>query len=120
MASFRYGAALTIYLSSTADIVLAGVAQAPWLPLVLGALAIAGIVAGMMLHVRGFLFLGLGFLVLALFTMIWYAAVDLQQTWIWWASGIVTGAMILAVVALFEKRREEILYAMGQLREWKP
>ena len=45
---------------------------------------------------------------LALFTIVWYAAVDLRQTWIWAASGIVVGLLILAVFALFEKRRDEI------------
>ena len=97
--SIRYAASLAIYLSSTSDIILTGVAQAPWLPLVLGALSLVGIFAGIFLRVRGFLFLGLGFLGLSLFTIIWYAAVDLRQTWLWSASGIVVGIMILACSA---------------------
>src|SRR5204862_7340563 len=93
LATIRQAAALAIYVSSTADIMLTGVAQAPWLPLVLAALSIAGIFAGIVLRVRGFLFLGLGFLGLSLFTIIWYAAVDLRQTWIWSVSGIVAGIL---------------------------
>lgn len=118
-ASLRSGAALAIYLASTADIVLTGVGRAPWLPLVLGGLAIVGIFAGMLLRVRGFLFLGLGFLTLAIFAIVWYAAVDLRQTWIWWASGIIAGVVILAVFAVFEKRRTEILRVVEEIRGWE-
>jgi hypothetical protein len=118
-ASIRYAASLAIYLSSTADIVLTGVAQAPWLPLVLGALSIAGVFGGIVLRVRGFLFLGLGFLTLSLFSIIWYAAVDLRQTWLWSASGIVAGILILALFALFEKKRQEVLSVVDQLKDWK-
>jgi hypothetical protein len=70
--------------------------------------------------VRGFLFLGLGFLTLALFTIVWYAAVDLHQTWLWAASGIVAGLVILALFALFEKKREDVLRMVEQLKGWKP
>ena len=68
---------MIIYVSSTADIFINGVAEAPWLPLVLAGLSIAGIFAGILLRVRAFLYLGTSFLVLALLTIIWYAAVDL-------------------------------------------
>lgn len=118
--SIRYATLLLIYLSSTADIVLTGVAQAPWLPLALAALSLAGIFAGIFLRVRGFLILGLGFLALSLFTIIWYAAVDLHQTWLWAASGIVAGVLILAIFALFEKKRQDILRMVDQIKEWNP
>jgi hypothetical protein len=117
--SIRYAASLAIYLSSTADIILTGVAQAPWLPLVLAALALLGIFAGIALRVRGFLILGIGFLGLSLLTIIWYAAVDLRQTWLWSASGIVAGILILAVFAVFEKKRQEVLKMVEQLKEWE-
>ncbi|WP_435015630.1 hypothetical protein TA3x_003174 [Tundrisphaera sp. TA3] len=120
MAGIRYASAMAIYLASTADIVLTGVGRAPWLPGVLAGLSIAGIFAGIWLRVRGFLFLGLGFLSLALFSIIWYAAVDLRQTWLWAASGVVAGVVILAVFALFEKKRLEILRVVGQIKEWSP
>jgi hypothetical protein len=118
-ASVRYAASLAVYLSSTADIILTGVAQAPWLPLVLAGLSLVGVFAGIILRVRGFLFLGVGFLVLSLFTVVWYAAVDLRQTWLWWASGIVAGVLILAVFALFEKKREEVLRVVDELKGWE-
>jgi hypothetical protein len=96
------------------------VAQAPWLPVVLIGLSLIGIAAGIMLQVRTFLFLGTGFLLLALFTIIWHAAVDLEQTWLWAATGIALGALIIAAVALFEKKRHEMLRLVERLKEWKP
>jgi hypothetical protein len=65
------------------------------------------------------LFLGTGFLVLVVFSMIWHAAVDRAQTWIWWACGIVLGAAILALFALFEKRRQQVLNVVDELRNWR-
>ena len=119
MTMLRYLTSTTIYASSTADIFLKGVSQSPYLPLVLGGLAIVGVLAGIVLRVRAFLFLGASFLVLSLFTIIWYAAVDLQQTWLWAASGIVTGIAIIAVFAVFEKKRDDVLRMLDELKRWK-
>ena len=118
MTSIRYLTSTVIYTASTADILVNGVAEAPWLALVLAGLAIVGILAGIMLRVRGFLFLGTAFLTLALFTVIWYAAVDLKQTWLWYLTGIVAGALIIAMFAVFEKKRQQILQLMDQLKQW--
>ena len=119
LATIRYAAATVIYVSSTADIFLVGVAEAPWLPLVLAALSLVGIFAGIWLRVRSFLLLGTGFLVLALLTVIWYAAVDLEQTWVWSVSGIIAGVLIIALFAVFEKKRQEVLGVLAQLKEWE-
>jgi hypothetical protein len=116
----RNAASLAIYLSSTLDIFLTGVARAPWLPIVLAALSIAGIFAGVFLRIRGFLYLGLGFLIFALFSIIWHAAVNLHQTWLWAATGIVAGIAILLIFALFEKKREDVLRVVAELKEWNP
>ena len=61
--------------------------------------------------VRAFLWMGTAFFVLALFTVIWHAAVDLEQTWLWAVTGIVAGVAIIAVFAIFEKKRDEVLAA---------
>ncbi len=119
LTSIRYGAATVIYVSSTADIFLNGVAEAPWLPLVLAGLSIAGIFAGILWRVRSFLFLGTAFLLLALLTIIWHAAVDLEQTWLWFATGIVTGVLIIALFAVFEKKRQDVLELVEKLRQWE-
>jgi len=117
--AYRYGAATTIYVASTADVFLNGVAEAPMLPLILAALAIAGIFAGIALRVRAFLFLGTAFLLLALMTIIWHAAYDLEQTWIFYVTGIVAGTLIIALFAVFEKKRQEILGLVEKLRDWE-
>ena len=64
------------------------------------------------------LFLGAGFLFLVVFSMIWNAAVDRQHTWVWWASGIVLGGAILALFAVFEKRRDDVLRTIEQIKGW--
>ncbi len=51
--------------------------------------------------------------------MIWDAAVDLEQTWIWSASGILLGVVILILFAIFEKKRQEVLELVQQLRHWE-
>jgi len=85
---------------------------------VLAGLCVAGMAAGIVLRVRAFLFLGAGFLLLDVFAMIWHAAVDRAQTWVWYASGIVLGALILALFAVFEKRRNDVLGVVDRLRRW--
>jgi hypothetical protein len=118
-AGLRYLGVGMIYLASTADVFIAGVGQSLWLPVVLAVLCVAGILAGVLLRVRAFLFLGVGFLLLDVFAMIWHAAVDRQQTWVWYASGIVLGAAILALFAVFEKRRNDVLGVVERLRRWE-
>ncbi len=59
------------------------------------------------------------FLLVDIASEIWYAAVDLRQTWIWYACGVALGAAIIALFALFEKRRNDVLAAVGQLKNWK-
>jgi hypothetical protein len=73
---------------------------------------------GILFRVRAFLFLGISFLFLDVFTMIWYAAVDRYQTWIWWVSGIVLGAAILTLFAVFEKRRDDMLRLLEEIKHW--
>ncbi len=119
LTTIRYLTSSVIYVSSTADIFLRGVREAPWLPLVLGGLSIVGMLLGIALRVRAFLFLGATFLVIALGSIIKYAAVDLEQTWIWAVTGIVTGVLIIALFAVFEKKRNEILAVVDDLRKWE-
>jgi hypothetical protein len=116
-AALRYASAIVIYVSSTADIFINGVAEAPWLPGVLAGLSIIGALAGVVLRVRAFLYLGTAFLVVALMTIIWHAAEG--HTWIWWLTGIVTGALIIALFGLFEKRRDDVLRVVEELKHWQ-
>jgi hypothetical protein len=119
LAALRYAAAIVIYVSSTADVFINGVADAPWLPAVLAGLSILGVFAGILLRVRAFLYLGTAFLVVALLTIIWHAAIHEQRTWILWVAGIITGALIIALFGVFEKRRDEVLRVVEQLKHWE-
>jgi hypothetical protein len=40
------------------------------------------------------------------------------MTWILYVSGIALGAGIIAVFAIFEKRRNDILAAVEKLKKW--
>jgi hypothetical protein len=114
----RYLGISLIYVASTADLFLTGLGRSVWLPIILAVLCVAGVLAGILLRVRAFLFLGVGFLLVDILTMIWHAAVDRAHTWLWWASGIVLGAAILALFALFEKRRNDVLELLDRFRRW--
>jgi hypothetical protein len=119
LATARYASLGAIYVASTSEIFLQGIAKAPWLPIVLAVLSVMGIMFGIAARIRSMLWLGSMFLCVALFSILWYAAVDLEQTWIWYASGIVLGAIILVVFALFEKRREDLKRIMNNMQQWE-
>lgn len=119
MAGIRYLALVTIYVSSTADIFINGVANSPWLPLILGSFSLAGVFAGIIFRIRGLLLLGSVFLLLSIITMIWYASVNLGWTWLWYVAGIVTGATIIFMFAVFEKKRGEVMRVVEGLKEWE-
>jgi len=119
MTGIRYLALLTIYVSSTADIFINGVAQSPWLPPILAALSIVGVFCGIMFRIRAFLILGSVFLLLAITTMIYYASVNFGWTWLWYVAGIITGALIIATFAVFEKKRAEVLRVVDGLKDWQ-
>src|SRR5439155_2423362 len=78
--ALRYAGLLLLYVSSTADLFLNGVGASVVLPLALSVLSVLGVLAGLMLRVRAFLFLGVLFLAVDVMSMIWYAAVDRTQT----------------------------------------
>jgi hypothetical protein len=119
MAGIRYLSLVTIYVSSTADVFINGVANSPWLPLILGSFSLAGVFAGIIFRIRGLLLLGAVFLLLSIVTMIWYASANLGWTWLWYVAGIVTGATIIFMFAVFEKKRSEVLRLVEGLKEWE-
>jgi len=119
LTGIRYLSLVTIYTSSTADIFINGVANSPWLPLILGSFSLAGVFAGIIFRIRGLLLLGSVFLLLSIITMIWYASANLGWTWLWYVAGIVTGATIIFMFAIFEKKRNEVLRLVEGLKEWE-
>jgi hypothetical protein len=103
----RYLGISMIYIASASDMFIAGVGKSYWFPIILALLCVMGVLLGIMLRVRAFLYLGVGFLLIDIFAMIWHAAVNLEQTWVWYASGIVLGVAILTLFAIFEKRKKK-------------
>ena len=117
-AGIRYLGLSAIYVPSSIQY-LGAIGQSVWLPLVLIGLSLAGVLAGIVLRVRSFLYLGTTFLALVVVTMVRYAAVDLRQTWILYLCCIGLGVAAIALVAFYEKRREAILQAVKGFRRWQ-
>ena len=118
-AAVRYLALGMIYISSTADMFIAGVGQDVLTPLILMVLSVLGALAGIFLRVRSFLYLGVAFLVLDIVSMVWYAAVDQRIWWVAAACGIALGAAILAMAMFWEKRRNDVLAAVEWFKDWE-
>jgi hypothetical protein len=117
--TLRYVALTVIYLASTADTFIAGLGQHIARPLVLIGLAIVGVFAGMLLRIRAFLFLGVGFVGMGVVALVGHAARQQQGNWIWPLAGIVLGLLIIVMFGVFEKRRSDILHLLEKLREWE-
>lgn len=117
-AALRYVALGVIYLSSMTES-WRGLAAAPLLPLVTILLALAGVVLGILLRVRAFLYLGFACLVVIISRLIYFAAIEQGHMWVLWACCMLLGAAILALFALFEKRRNEIRSAFERLKRWE-
>ena len=117
-AGLRYLALSLIYVSSSTEFIRE-LGESWVLPIVLILLSVLGVLTGIVLRIRSFVYLGLTFLSLVILTMIWYAAVDQRHTWVLWVFCITLAAGIIALVGIFEKRRDEILTAMTRFRKWE-
>jgi hypothetical protein len=80
---------------------------------------VIGVLAGLALRIRAFLFLGTAFLLLSLLAIIWTASVNLNWAWLWYVAGIAFGALIISAFALFEKKRREMLELVERLKQWQ-
>lgn len=118
LASLRYISVAVIYISSTSEIFIAGLGQQIWPPMILTLLSVIGIMCGMMLQVRAFLYLGSLFLLLSVISMVSHAHQRLGHTWPWWAFGIGLGIAILVMFGLFEKHKNEMKSITGRLKQW--
>jgi hypothetical protein len=118
LATIRYVSAAVIYVSSTSEIFISGLGDKLWPPMVLAALSVIGILASMMLQVRGFLYFGTLFLLMSMITMVSHAHRQFNHVWPWWAFGIAMGIGILVMFGLFEKRKQELRGIAEQLKNW--
>jgi hypothetical protein len=119
MTMIRYATLMMIYVSSTSEIFINGVSESPWLTMALAILSVMGVIAGLVMRVRAFLFLGTAFLLLSVLTMIWTASVNLNWGWLWYVTGIAFGALIILTFALFERKRHEMLKLVEELKQWQ-
>jgi hypothetical protein len=111
--SIRAFAATMIYVSSTTELYTAGGAA----PIILAGLCLLGILAGMVLRIRPFLYLGTAFLLWDILMQIYRAGQI--NSWIWWLAGISSGLIILLLFAWFERRREQVVRLLGTLKDWE-
>ncbi len=116
--ALRYIALSVIYVASTTEF-LRGIGHSVWLPLVLLVLSVAGILAGLALRIRSYVYLGMTFLAVVIVRMIGYAAFEQGQMWLFWVCCILLGASIIALFAVFERRRDAIIAAARKLRQWE-
>jgi hypothetical protein len=119
LAAVRYLAMLVIYLSSTGEMFITGVGESLWPVMALTALSVLGVLAGIGLRVRAFLYLGAGFLTLSVISMVWHASKALHHVWPWWAFLFLLGVAILVLFAVFEKRRDAFLERIQKLQTWE-
>ena len=119
VSSIRYASVIVIYVSSTTEMFIAGIGENLWLPIILMTLSVFGIFAGIVLRVRAFLYLGASFLLVSVISMVAHAARSLNEVWPWWVFGIATGIGMLTLFGIFEKRRNDMLRLVGELRTWE-
>jgi hypothetical protein len=119
--TIRYLALTAIYVSSTAETFLAGLDQDALRPVFLVGLSLVGVFLGMLMRVRAFLFLGAAFLLLGIFAVIRHAAHAAEDRGriVWLIAGIVLGALIFTLFAIFEKRRNDVLRLLQKLKDWE-
>ncbi|MEI8214031.1 MAG: hypothetical protein WCI02_17905, partial [Planctomycetota bacterium] len=119
VAGARYLAVMLIYSSSTMEMMLRAFETQFWSPLLLLAFAVAGILAGIAMRIRAFLFCGGAFVLVALVGMVWHAQRAIQQVWPWWAFGIATGIALIVLIGYFEKNRAQLLATIESLKKWQ-
>ncbi|MEL7497594.1 MAG: hypothetical protein AAFN77_08285 [Planctomycetota bacterium] len=119
LTAIRYLCASVIYISSTSEIFIRGIGDSLWPPILLAAFAVAGILAGMLMRIRSFLYFGSLFLLVAMLTMVSHAHQRFDHVWPWWAFGIGLGIAILIMFGMFEKKKNEMKQLAEQFRAWE-
>ncbi|MDY0166766.1 MAG: hypothetical protein RBS80_09500 [Thermoguttaceae bacterium] len=114
----RYVALSVIYVASTTEF-MRGIGESIWLPLVLLGLSVAGVLLGVALKIRSYIYLGMTFLAVVIVRMIVYAAFEHGQMWLFWVCCILLGAAIIVLFAAFERRRNDIAAAVEKFRQWE-
>ena len=117
-APIRYGATLMIYVSSTADMLVQEIGSHLSGPIILISLSLFGMLMGVVMRVRPFLYLGAMFVFLGVTSMVWHAHQALEAVWPWWVFGITTGVCLLAGLMAIEKNKSKLRRYAGNITAW--
>ncbi len=117
--TMRYMALTFIYLTSSAEFLWELGQQQIWLPLGLIGLSILGILAGVFLRIRSFVIVGFTSLALVLGALVYHAAVDQKQIWVFALAMFALGIPLLAFFMVFEKKKVQILAAVNRFWNWE-
>ena len=109
---------MVIYLSSTSEMMIQGLGTTIWPPLVLATLSIMGVLVGIGLRVRAFLYLGVAFLVISILSMIFHAHQAVGNIWPWFVFGVVTGIGFWVLIALRDRYQDRLQEIVDNLRRW--
>ena len=115
----RYGATLLIYISSSADMLLQQIGTTLSGLIILILLALAGMLLGVILQIRPFLYLGATFVFLGVTSMVWHANRAFESTWPWWVFGISMGLILLAGLMMLEKFKPQLQAHAKKLSTWE-
>ncbi|XZE54702.1 hypothetical protein SH139x_000680 [Planctomycetaceae bacterium SH139] len=118
LVTIRYAATLVIYVSSTADIMFGEIGSSLLGPMLLILLALLGMVAGVVLRTRAFLYLGTMFILVGVLSMVWHAGQAIDQNWPWWVFGITMGILILGGLMAIEKNKAQLQQWVRRLNAW--
>jgi len=114
----RYVAMSVIYVSSTFEF-MQWIGESILPTLITVALAVLGVLAGIFLRVRSFLYLGFACLSVVIVRLIYYGAIQQGQMWLLWSCLIILGLAIIAMFAVFEKRSNDVLAAVERFKQWE-
>ena len=117
--AIRYAATLMIYISSTADMLMSEIGSSLWGPVLLIALSLTGMLAGVVMRIKPFLYLGTIFVLLGVTSMVWHAGQAIDAVWPWWVFGIMSGLILLSALAGIEKHRDKLQRWSDELARWE-
>ena len=115
----RYACTLLIYISSSADMLVQQIGTTLWGPVILILLALTGMLLGVVLRIRPFLYLGAAFVFLGVTSMVWHAHRAFDSVWPWWVFGISMGLLLLAGLMLLERFKPQLRKYAESLATWE-
>jgi hypothetical protein len=116
----RYALLLSIYCSSTFEMMVRSFGMQFWSPILLLTFAVLGVLLGVALRVRAFLYCGSLFVAIGLVGMVWHAQRAIDQIWPWWVFGICLGICLIVFLGWMEKNRAKMAAYREALKRWEP